>query len=320
VITTVSPAHGPEAGGNTVTITGTGFSAVTSITLGATTIRKPAYTVNAAGTEITFVVPKGVGGMDIALNAGTAEADTSYAYDAPFHAVVIPTPANPDGGPAADLSLKLKLKLNVGSKLSGQKVQITGGGLKANSEYLLEMHSDPLMVWTGTTDANGNFDETVTLPATVCLAAGKHDLKLSGVTPENKETSDTGYFALTDGCIVGAQATKTSDKEWTLNGFLFGYCSAKLSAGGKQSLDALVEFIQGAKTVTILGYTETDTKSAAIKKSNLKLAKDRTKTVAAYLKAKGIVATYVTIGKGGVDPVSTTDQSKNRRVVIKAHY
>ena len=320
VITTVSPAHGPEAGGNTVTITGTGFSAVTSITLGATTIRKPAYTVNAAGTEITFVVPKGVGGMDIALNAGTAEADTSYAYDAPFHAVVIPTPANPDGGPAADLSLKLKLKLNVGSKLSGQKVQITGGGLKANSEYLLEMHSDPLMVWTGTTDANGNFDETVTLPATVCLAAGKHDLKLSGLTPDNKETSDTGYFALTDGCIVGAQAAKTSDKEWTLNGFLFGYCSAKLSAGGKQSLDALVEFIQGAKTVTILGYTETDTKSAAIKKSNLKLAKDRTKTVAAYLKAKGIVATYVTIGKGGVDPVSTTDQSKNRRVVIKAHY
>ena len=319
VITSVSPSHGPEAGGNVVVIKGTGLAAVTSITLGTKTIRKPTFTVDAAGTQISFVVPAGIGGMDIALNAGSAEADTAYTYDAPFRAVVVPTPANPDGNPAA-LSLKLTLKLAVGSKLSGQKVQIAGGGLKANSTYVLEMHSDPIQIWTGTTDANGNFDEQITLPAKVCLSPGKHSLKLSGITPAGAETSDTAFFSLVDACIVGATVKKVGDKSWTLDGFLFAYCSPDLSAGGKQSLDALIEFIDGAKKVTILGYTETDTKSAVIKKLNLKLAKDRTITVMKYLKSKGIKATYVTIGKGGVDPVSTTNQAKNRRVVIQAKY
>ena len=39
-----------------------------------------------------------------------------------------------------------------------------------------------------------------------------------------------------------------------------------------------------------------------------------------FLKSKGIKAVYKTVAKGGVDPVSLTDQSKNRRVVIEATY
>jgi hypothetical protein len=81
VITSVEPAHGPEAGGNTVTIIGTGLCEVTSIALGDATIRKPLFTVNGDCTRITFVVPAGLGGLDIILNAGTAEADTLYTYD-----------------------------------------------------------------------------------------------------------------------------------------------------------------------------------------------------------------------------------------------
>jgi len=216
--------------------------------------------------------------------------------------------------------LALKLKLAVGSKLSGQNVSIQGGGLKAGSTYTLTMHSDPLLIFTGTTDANGDFKETVKIPAKACLAPGEHSLTLTGITPAGDPTSDTAKFALIDACEVGATAVKTSDKEWTLSGFLFAYRSDVLAKGGKSSLDALVGLIKGAKTVTILGYTETDTTSAKIKKSNLILAKARTVAVAKYLKGKGIVAKWVTIGKGGVDPVSLTDQAKNRRVVIKASF
>lgn len=319
-ITSVSPSHGPEAGGDIVVIKGTGFTAVTSITLGGKTIRKPTFTVNAAGTQITFTVPAGTGGLDIALNAGAAEADTLYTYDAPFKPAVDPTPPVDPGTPSGDLTLALKLKLDVGSKLSGQTVGIQGGGLRAFSDYTLEMHSDPVVIYNGTTDANGNFDEQVKLPAKVCLAAGKHSLKLTGITPAGETTSDTAFFSLVDGCVVGAKAKQTADGEWVLDGFLFDYNSAVLTKGGKSSIDALVGFITGAKTVTILGYTETDTKSSVIKKLNLKLAKDRTVSVQDYLKSKGIKAKFVTLGKGGVDPVSTTNQAKNRRVVIKTTY
>jgi outer membrane protein OmpA-like peptidoglycan-associated protein len=82
----------------------------------------------------------------------------------------------------------------------------------------------------------------------------------------------------------------------------------------------LVSLIKGAKTVTIYGYTETDTKSEAVKRANLILASNRCDTVMKYLKSKGIKAIFKTYGKGGVDPVSLTDQSKNRRVVIEANY
>ena len=319
VITNVSPTHGPEAGGGTLTITGTGLGALTSITLGGVTLRKPNFTVNGDGTKVTFTIPAGTGGLDIALNAGTAEADTSYTYDAPFHAVA-DVPNNGNGSASADLSLALKLKLAVGSKLEGQNVGIQGGGLKAGSTYTLTMHSNPVMIYTGTTDADGNFKESVKIPAKACLAAGEHSLTLTGITPAGEPTSDTAKFALVDACIVGATAEKTGDKEWTLSGFLFDYCSATLTKGGKKSLDALVNLIKGAKTVTIKGYTETDTKSDKIKKSNLILAKARTVSVEKYLKSKGIKAKWVTIGKGGVDPVSTKDQSKNRRVVIQANF
>jgi len=212
------------------------------------------------------------------------------------------------------------LKLKVGTKLSGQKVGIAGGGLKAFSQYKLEMFSDPILVYTGTTDKDGNFDENVTLPPTVCIDGGKHTLKLSGITPAGKPTSDSDSFSMLDNCEVGATAKKTGDKQWTLDGFLFAFNSPVLSAGGKKSIDDLVGFVKGAKTITILGYTETDTKSALVKALNLILSKQRTESVMAYLKTKGVKANFVTIGKGGVDPVSVKDQPKNRRVVIKAQF
>jgi outer membrane protein OmpA-like peptidoglycan-associated protein len=101
---------------------------------------------------------------------------------------------------------------------------------------------------------------------------------------------------------------------------LFDYLSFDLSDGGVTSLNQLVPLIKGAKTVTIYGYTQTDVTSDAAKKANLILAANRCKTVMNFLKAKGINAVYKTVAKGAVDPVSLTDQSKNRRVVIEATY
>jgi len=312
-ITSVTPNHGPEAGGNTVTITGTGLDQVTSISFGTKTLRKPTFKVNGDGTEITFTVAAGTGQVDLVLRAGSAEAATTYAYDAP-PVVVVSKPLN----------LDLALAFQVGAKLPGQKVLMSGGGLKPNSAYTLVMHSTAIQLYSGIADANGNFTQTLTMPAKACVDLGEHSLTLTGITPDNKAATQTAYFHLADNCVVGeGQAVKKVVKDkvtWTLSGFLFKYRDANLTSGGTKSLDALAKYINGAKTVKIYGYTETDTKSAKIKKANLILAKARCESVMAYLKKKGVKAVYFTYGKGGVNPVSLVDQSLNRRVVIDATF
>ena len=311
-IISITPAHGPEAGGNTITITGTGLDAVTSIAFGTKTLRKPTFKVNGDGTEITFKVAAGKGQVDLTLRAGTAEAATTYAYDAP--PVV-------NSGP---LHLDLALQFQVGAKLPGEKVLMTGGGLKPNSAYTLVMHSTALQLYSGIADANGDFSQNLVMPAKACLDTGEHSLTLTGILPNGKPASQTAVFHLADGCIIGqGQAVKSTVRgkvSWTLSGFLFKYRDAKLTKEGFKSLDGLAKYIAGTKVVKIYGYTETDTKSAQVKKSNLVLAKARCKTVMAYLKSKGIKAVYYTYGKGGVNPVSLVDQSLNRRVVIDATF
>jgi len=312
-IISITPSHGPEAGGNTVTITGTGLDAVTSISFGTKTLRKPTFTVNGDGTEITFKVAAGTGQVDLTLRAGTAEAATTYAYDAPPVVVV--------SGP---LSLDLALQFQVGEKLPGQKVLMSGGGLKPNSAYTLVMHSTAVTLYSGVADANGDFTQQLVMPAKACLDSGEHSLTLTGITPDGKAATQTAIFHLADHCVIGqGLAVKSVVKgkvSWTLSGFLFKYRDANLTAGGIKSLDTLVKYIKGTKVVKIYGYTETDTKSAKIKKANLILAKARCESVMAYLKKKGIKAVYYTFGKGGVNPVSLVDQSLNRRVVIDATF
>ena len=247
------------------------------------------------------------------LRAGNAESAGVYVYDAP----VIPPVTAP-------LSLSLVLQLEVGVKLSGQKSTISGGGLKAFSDYTLVMRSTPITIYQGVADANGNFLQVITMPGKACVAAGEHTLTLTCIKPDGTATTAKASFTLGDNCLVdGGAAVKSIVKgkvTWTLSGFLFKYRDDLLTPAGLKSLDALVKHIKGAKVVKIYGYTETDTKSAKIKAANLILAKARCESVKAYLKSKGITAKFYTFGKGGVNPVSLIDQSLNRRVVIDATF
>jgi hypothetical protein len=303
----IDPAHGPEAGGNTVVLTGTGFENVTSVVIGGVTLRKPKFTVNGTGTEITFKAPAGVGVVDLTLRAGTASVSGQYTYDEP--PVV-----------TSEFGINIELLPAVGKKLSGQKVQITGGGLKPNSEYSLTLGSGKVSLFKGVTDSNGSFSQNVTIPTKSCVASGKQALALVGTKTDDTAASDTVQLVLDSNCTILALAEKTESKQWTLSGFLFNYLKYDLTDGGLKSLAALAPLVKGAKTVTVYGYTQTDATSEATKKANLILATNRCKTVVEFFKAKGIKAVYKIYGMGGVNPVSTTDQSKNRRVVIEANY
>ena len=76
-ITSISPSTG--AAGVTVTITGTGFSDVTSVTFDATPATS--FTV-VSSTEITAVVPAGTGAVDVTVTdiAGSSTEVNGFTY------------------------------------------------------------------------------------------------------------------------------------------------------------------------------------------------------------------------------------------------
>jgi hypothetical protein len=64
---------------------------------------------------------------------------------------------------------------------AGQKVPLSGSGYAPNSAVSLYIYSTPTLLGTVTTDAQGSFATTVTIPAT--LAPGTHHLVSAGVDP-----------------------------------------------------------------------------------------------------------------------------------------
>jgi hypothetical protein len=108
-ITSFTPTAGPTAGGTTVTITGTNFTAADEVRFGATTAT--AYTVTSSTTirAIAKAHAAGTVKISVATIAGTATSTSSYRY--------VPPPAVTGFSPAA------------GSTTGGTVVTITGSNL-----------------------------------------------------------------------------------------------------------------------------------------------------------------------------------------------
>jgi hypothetical protein len=84
-ISLLAPDSDVEAGGATVTVTGTGFiAAATTVTIGATTIPAGSVDVDSA-TSLTFVAPAGtVGSVDVSVTtAGGTSNELPFEYEAP---------------------------------------------------------------------------------------------------------------------------------------------------------------------------------------------------------------------------------------------
>ncbi|MFF0431765.1 IPT/TIG domain-containing protein [Streptomyces sp. NPDC004327] len=111
VVTGISPASGPAAGGTTVTITGTDLSGATSVTFGT---GHPATDVSCSATSCTATAPAGTAGtVDVQVTTpnGTSAAGSADRYT--YIAYPVVTGVSPDSGPLA----------------GGTTVTITGTGL-----------------------------------------------------------------------------------------------------------------------------------------------------------------------------------------------
>ncbi len=108
-VTGLSPAGGPEAGGNVVTITGTGLAGATAVAFGGTS---GAHFTVVSDDQIIATVPAGTGTVDVTVTttAGTSTAGPGDRY------TYLPAPTVSSVGPSS------------GPAAGGTSVAITGTG------------------------------------------------------------------------------------------------------------------------------------------------------------------------------------------------
>ena len=90
----ISPTHGPEAGGTTVTITGTAFTGATAVSFGGSPATS--FTVN-SDTSITAIAPAhddGTVNVTVTTAGGTSATSSAdqYTYDEPAPAITAISP------------------------------------------------------------------------------------------------------------------------------------------------------------------------------------------------------------------------------------
>lgn len=145
---------------------------------------------------------------DIVFGEGTSTPLTLRNFTIGAEYTCTPYAENSVGGNDGDTygigpieGLMLDLDLEVGVEFAGASSNIVGGGLKANSEYALTMYSDPIEIYAGVSDANGNFNELVTIPAEACIP-GIHHLILTGVDPDDNPVQDEQWIEIGNDCEV----------------------------------------------------------------------------------------------------------------------
>lgn len=118
-----------------------------------------------------------------------------------------------------------------------------------------------------------------------------------------------GNVVDTDGCSIALVS---------LSGVNFNFDSATLTAKGKSILDSSMSSLKASSSLTIEGHTDSTGPDAY----NQSLSERRAKSVASYLKSKGVSASMATVGKGESSPTASNDtragRAANRRVEIFA--
>lgn len=146
-----------------------------------------------AGTTYTFTVtPYAAGG-----GAGTpATVRTSVAVEAP---------EIPAAAPETPLTLTTD-KGRITEAAPGEEITVIGTGFLPFSTVTIVIHSTPTTLGSVTTDADGNFSETVVVPAG--LEVGEHSLVAYGVDPDGNP-----HLLRMDVMVAAAEASAPAPDE-----------------------------------------------------------------------------------------------------------
>lgn len=163
---------------------------VTSWAVTCTNIADPTDILTGTGTS-----------MPITVNGFTA-AETYDCIAAATNGAGTGTSAPGDYGDITAPDLALALDFGPGDLYAGNSALLEGSGLDPESAYTLTMYSDPIELYSGTTDPSGSFSNEVIIPEEACIP-GEHELRLVGFS-QDAEVSASQYVEIDENCYVVA--------------------------------------------------------------------------------------------------------------------
>jgi len=197
-VTAVSPGAGPTAGGTSITITGTGFTSATAVTVGGSAC--DSFSVDSA-TSITCTTPAGSAGSAsilVTTPGGTNAANTLYAYES---GVVITSVAPDNGSTEGGTIITI-----TGSGFTGATSVTIGGQACTN----LIVISDSILTCTSPPGVPGNATIEITTPAGATTAPTEYVYTpapvVSAVAPDTGPLTGGTAITLTGSDFTGATA------------------------------------------------------------------------------------------------------------------
>ena len=243
VVTGVSPAAGPDAGGTSVVISGTSLSGASAVDFGST----PATITADSATSVTATAPAGSGSVDVTVTTpgGTSQATASDLFT--YAAVPVVTGVAPEVGPPD----------------GGTSVVISGTGLGAATT--VDFGANPATITSDTSTSitatspggSGAVDVTVTT-AGGTSATSPADLftygsapAVSGVSPTAGPTTGGTSVTIAGNNLGGATAVD------------FGSTPATITGDTASSITATAPAGTGTVDVTVTTANGTSATSAA---------------------------------------------------------
>ena len=204
-ITGMNPTHGPEAGGTVVTITGTDFTAGSTVSVDGGAAITP-DSIATDGLSLTFTTPAHAPGavpVTVTTTAGTSAPNT-FTFDAATATALAITGMSPTNGP----------------ETGGTVVTITGTGFATGSTVSVDggaaitpdsIATDGLsLTFTTPAHAPGAVPVTVTTtagtsaPSTFTFDAVSGGTKIDEVTPDTGPTTGGTTVTIIGSCFTGA--------------------------------------------------------------------------------------------------------------------
>jgi hypothetical protein len=185
--------------------------------------------------------------------------------------------ATGEGLPLADDGALILQKSNL--------ARTEGSGFQANGPVQVYLMSTPRFLGTVMTNADGTFTGTVLLPSDI--KAGRHTLQSNGFTPDGKVRSVSVGVLLRNAAPGKAAKARAT--------VYFAPLSSALTSDSKAILDKVARKVGNATAASVVvGYVQ----GTSVTSNDLALSQERAKTVAAYLKGRGIKGPFTVRGDG----------------------